>query len=397
MFKSSYPRGQAATALCLSLATVHTLAQTTAQRQAAVTQVLAMPTCHYVSSKLYFYWEVGDKGGPLFYRTDSSGQAHANRNQPMAIASASKWLYATYVMQKSQGTMPTGGDLARLNLDSSVTAVMPVSTAAGSNTIACNPAGTVKYCATVHTSGGSDGQQHSFSYGGAHFQSLAAEDPDLAGLWDSGLGTAISNGLGLPGAFSYTQPSLAGGVRTTPASYASFLQKMLIGMVDHDMTAGYQLGPKLGQSLVCASNSYPAEGIPQSPYTGGDCANSTPANPPAAGSGPAGSVTNSPFPLHEPAQYGMGHWLELPTSNAPAYSSPGSFGFYPSVDAAGRAYTIVSFDDEVTVSGENVAEPYIDAMYCGRNIRNAWLTGVAHDDYYDYATGTPYYLWHGQP
>jgi hypothetical protein len=363
---TSLPLAAAALALMAMAPRAH--AVDLATRQAAVSNVLAMPTCDYVSSKLAFYWEVGDANGLLYARQDEQGQPHANRDQVIPIASASKWLYATYVVEPASGQTLNEASIARLSLSSDAVATHPASTDAGAITIVCNPTNTVAQCAARQTRGGDDGQIHPFSYGGAHLQSLAGEDTVIRNDDTLALGTAISNVLQLPGAFAYGQPALAGGVRTSPATYAAFLQKMLKGA--QGQGNGYALGALLDADLVCAANPSPASSVPSSPYT-------------QPNAWPEGSVANSPFPLDEPAQYGLGHWVESALTGTPGYSSPGSFGFYPSIDADKQIYVIVSYDDEVvdTAHGESTSEAYLDAMYCGRNVRRAWLSGVASDPY----------------
>ena len=56
-----------------------------------------------------------------------------------------------------------------------------------------------------------------------------------------------------------------------------------------------------------------------------------------------------------------------------AYSSPGSFGFYPWVDLDRKLYGVLARQTEAFTGND---EGYL-SVQCGRLIRLAWKTGVA--------------------
>lgn len=73
---------------------------TEATRIAAATQTAnTNPACSITALPEGFYWEIGDRNG-----LRASGSVVGNRTpaptEVIAIASASKWLYSTYVLQK---------------------------------------------------------------------------------------------------------------------------------------------------------------------------------------------------------------------------------------------------------------------------------------------------------
>jgi hypothetical protein len=141
---------------------------------------------------------------------------------------------------------------------------------------------------------------------------------------------------------------------------------------------GLLLGGHLNFGLVCATN--PSLGNPnptsQDPtqWFAATSPHASTASVCPAGTGVGGS-SNSPFPYEEAAQYGVAHWKEFDGTQ----SSPGAFGFYPWIDTQTGLYGIVAAQ---TIPGTTYPDaPSVDSMYCGRNIRNAWSTGVAKDPY----------------
>jgi len=77
----------------------------------------------------------------------------------------------------------------------------------------------------------------------------------------------------------------------------------------------------------------------------------------------------TPSPPSENWHYSVGHWVE-DASNASdgAFSSPGAFGFYPWIDKTKTYYGVIA---RSTPGGA------LESVYCGRQIRKAWTTGVA--------------------
>lgn len=139
--------------------------------------------------------------------------------------------------------------------------------------------------------------------------------------------------LGSEIAVAYSQPQLAGGVVTTPDAYAVFLRKVLNGTL--------QMRDALGTHAVCTNPATCTQAL------------------------------NAPVPAALSWHYSIGHWVEDdPATGDGAFSSAGSFGFYPWIDASKTWYGIVARVDQ-SGSGFN-------SFQCGQLIRSAWVQGVAH-------------------
>ncbi len=265
-----------------------------------------------------FYWEIGERAGAL-----ASGAVGGNAygaGTTMNIASASKWLYGAYVLQR-RGGAPSAEDVRHLTLRSGYTRFST-----------CLPGQTVDGCLGYLNNGvyvaASDGR---FDYGGGHMQKHASL-MGLGALNNASLAAELRGQLGGDINMSYSQPQPAGGVVSTAADYARFLRKLLAGSL--------HLGSQLGTHAVCTN-----------PLT---CA----------------SADGTPIPSTESWSYSLGHWVENdPVVGAGAFSSPGAFGFYPWIDAGRSVYGILA-RESTAGSGEA-------SVNCGRLIRKAWLTGTA--------------------
>ncbi len=268
-----------------------------------------------------FYWEIGDPSAVLASGSvpSSTSPVVYTRTTMMSIASASKWLYSTYVAEKRGGVL-SADDYRFLNFASGYT-----------NFTTCDPGQTVAACDATGTNGvytaANDGK---FLYDGGHMERHAVLF-GLGALDNAGLAAEIKSELGPQGNLLYTQPQLAGGVATSAAAYASVLRKMLAGQL--------RMGAMLGTHAVCTN-----------PRT---C-------PTALG---------APIPLVESWHYSIGHWVEDdPNVGDGAYSSAGAFGFYPWIDASKTWYGILA---RAAQAGA------LDSVDCGRIIRKAWVTGQA--------------------
>ena len=276
-----------------------------------------------------FYWEVGDKIRPL-----AGGSVKANPAGPgydaqtvMNIASASKWLYGAYVVERRQGVL-TDEDLRHLNFTSGYTSFP--------NT-ACEPTDTVASCVERADYGVlTPAHVGKFYYNGGHMQkhaSLPWPGMALGALDNAGLALEMRRVLGRDIALSYSQPQLPGGVRTSAADYGLFLRKLLGGQL--------RLGALLGSHAVCTN--------------------------PATCSDALYSPVDPSLNWH----YSIGHWVEDdPVDGDGAYSSAGAFGFYPWIDVSRTYYGTVA---RVAVPGEGA-----ESASCGGLIRQAWISGVAH-------------------
>jgi hypothetical protein len=290
--------------------------------QAATTTAANNSSCVAVKP---FYWEIGDKAGMV---------ANASVNAPgslvsysassvMSIASASKWLYGAYVVERRGAAGLNGSDIKFLNFRSGYTSFT-----------SCSTNDTVGSCAAAASNGtytaANDGK---FFYGGGHMQAHA-NLLGLGALDNTTLATELQTQLGSDVAISYTQPQPAGGVRTSADNYARFLRKLLGGQL--------RMGAALGSNAVCTN-----------PAT---CSN----------------ALSTPIPGNESWQYSVGHWVESdPAVGDGAFSSAGAFGFYPWVDAGKRYYGVVARVDFLSATAA------LDSVRCGRLIRKAWATGLA--------------------
>jgi Repeat of unknown function (DUF5648) len=287
-------------------------------RSAAVRQVAAQDaSCADVTP---FYYEIGDRNGA---RVSGSVGGNLGASTPLAIASASKWLYGAYVTQQRGGALSVE-DIRALNFTS------------GHVTFTrCEQSETVGTCATsginaIFTPSALD----KFSYSGAHMQTHAATAMGLAAQDNAGLADAVLTGLGMNAyatTFRYTQPQPAGGVTTTTATYAAFLRKLL----NHALIAGTQLNA----NAVCTNSV--------------TCA----------------TALTSPFPANESPLYSMGHWVEDTLVADGAYSSAGAFGFYPWIEPTKGFYGVLARADAAANAG-------MASLPCGRKLRAAWATGL---------------------
>ena len=145
---------------------------------------------------------------------------------------------------------------------------------------------------------------------------------------------ALAPALGADWRFSYSQAMPAGGGVTSAADYSRFLRALLDGSL--------QLGRLLGTQAVCTNpQTCPLEAV------------------------------KTPIPATENWHYSLGHWVEDDAAVGDgAFSSAGSFGFYPWIDRTKTWYGVLARQ----VPGQQ--EGYASAQ-CGRLIRKAWVTGVA--------------------
>ena len=303
-----------------------------------------------------FYWEIGDAEGALDSGTggDNSG-APPSSETTMAIASASKWIFGAYALEKldvSASNPLTPDEVEELNFTSGYDHMSDTS---------CFLADTVGGCFNAsNPAGGFNSDRHSsdighFFYNGGHMQALATNNLGLGGDYISfiaptpKLATDIETYVGQDLTLYYSNPSLAGGADTTPATYASFLRKILTGDL--------RMKDYLSADAVCAHAN--SSDCPTAIYS--------PIN--QAAPGLPNDVSDEAW------HYSIGHWIEDdPTAGDGAFSSPGADGFYPWIDASKTYYGILArFDSDPTAAPGK--EPYVLSVHCGRKMRKAWLTG----------------------
>lgn len=290
---------------------------------AAATVATTHPDCQAVAP---FYWEIGDRNRPRASASvDVIGEPGWRADSTMGIASASKWLYGAYVAELRSGTL-TADDIRFLSFRSGYR-----------NLKSCGPGQTVDGCLAFPPGNGSYSPEDDgyFFYNGGHMQKHASQN-GLGAMDDAALASAVLSKLGPELPLSYTVPQPAGGVRTTPAGYAAFLRKLLDGRL--------KLGGLLGSNPVCTN----------------------PRTCPRAHA--------SPSPSGESWHYSIGHWVEDdPGVGDGAFSSAGSFGFYPWIDATRTWYGVLARQ----VNTPDDEKDGFASVACGRRIRRAWISGSA--------------------
>jgi hypothetical protein len=293
-----------------------------AQRIAAATAT-AKSTSNACAAIAPFYWEIGDRSARL--ASDSVAGTGSTRvytaSTVLAIASASKWLYAGYVAQKRGGALNTS-DIQFLNFRSGYT-----------NFDHCTAQQTVDSCLADGTNGTySAATDGFFFYNGGHMQKHASLI-GLGALDNAGLAAEVRAQIGSDIALSYFQPQPAGGAISSADDYARFLRKVLGGQL--------QMAALLGSHPVCTN-----------PLT---CA----------------QALATPVPSTMSWHYSIGHWVEDdPAGGDGAFSSAGAFGFYPWIDASKTWYGVLA--REVSDAGAGA-----DSALCGALIRKAWVSGAS--------------------
>ncbi|KYG70314.1 hypothetical protein AZI85_14330 [Bdellovibrio bacteriovorus] len=288
---------------------------------AAVTTASSNPNCTAI---VPFYWEIGNATSVL--ASGSAGNGTVTRTTNMPIASATKWLFGAYVIQRLNGTLDNTTE-KHLRMLAGYTSF---------GNLSCIGTNTVQECANVGTNSQyTAANDNKFFYGGGHFQKWAVDNA-MGTLTRAQLRTEFQTQLGADVELTFGSPQLAGGVNTNAANYARFLQKVL------------------GSQLLIRT------------YLGANSTCTLPAVCPSAISSPV------PVAWH----YSYGHWVEDDESGDGSFSSAGLFGFYPWINASKTLYGIIS-RNEVPAGGGNEIGSGWASYLCGREIRQAYETGVA--------------------
>jgi hypothetical protein len=273
-----------------------------------------------------FYWEVGDRNATLAAGVTGNGSIQGTTD--LSIASATKWMFGAYVLQKKSGNL-SASDIKFLNMSAGYTSF---------GNLTCVPSSitTVQQCASVSSNStytaAHDGK---FFYNGGHFQKWGV-DNGLGTFNESQVAAEFQSQFGSGFAFTFTSPQLAGGVNTNAVEYGKFLRKILAGQLI--------MKDALGTHSVCTSTLACATAVSS--------------------------------PMDEDFHYSLGHWVEDdPLTGDGAFSSAGLFGFYPWIDSSKTYYGIIS-RYEVPAGGNEIGSGYA-SLLCGRLIRKAFLTGTA--------------------
>jgi hypothetical protein len=262
-----------------------------------------------------FYWEIGNAQG--VQGSGKVGDDYA-ADKPLRIASASKFVWGAYVLEKIGGA-PSAEQVRYLEMGSGYTSFNP---------IVCAFSRTVDACLNARSNGElTPSNVGLFSYGGGHDQKLASI-MGLGSLSTDALTAEVRQALGGDLAFGYHSPQLAGGMESTPAEFGKFLRKVLSGQL--------RLKSYLGYAPVCTQ-------------PGPTC------------------TTAIESPALEPWHYSLNHWVEdAPATGDGAYSSPGAMGFYPWISKDKTTYGILARQKLGSTA-------YWDSALCGRKIRAAWM------------------------
>ncbi len=169
-------------------------------------------TNSYCTAIQPFYWEIGSATGAIGWGT--AGGATPTASTLMGVASASKLLFASYVIEKKNGIL-TANDIKHLRFMSGY-----------STFTSCGIYATVGACYTG-AAGYVAADDGKFFYSGGHFQKYASVDLGLSALNSNGLAAEMNTYLGSDVAVAFSGPQPAGGIILTPTKYALVLRKIL--------------------------------------------------------------------------------------------------------------------------------------------------------------------------
>ena len=103
-------------------------------RQTAAAKVATTdPSCTGLTA---FYWEIGDKTGKLGSGQGGTGKTKTTASTLMPVASASKWVYASTVIEAQKGVL-SADDVSFLSMRSGYTNFNDCSSAAGTTVSSC--------------------------------------------------------------------------------------------------------------------------------------------------------------------------------------------------------------------------------------------------------------------
>jgi hypothetical protein len=292
-----------------------------------------------------FYWEIGNQASMLANGSegvDTNGDPVTATNM-FSIASASKWVYGTYIVQLRGGASQlTAADIPFLNFTSGYTNMGSDTT--GSQCPSTNSPDTVNVCLAELNSANNLPYSTQFAanigrfdYDSGHLENHASLYGQLGDVRDVNLGSTVAALLGPGITLTYSEPLMAGGIYTDADNYAAMLRNIMSGAL--------YMRDALGTNAVCTLPS-------------ADC-----------------NAVYSPIP--EAWHYSMTHWVEddPSTHGDGAFSSAGAFGFYPWIEASKLYYGVISRQQSASGGGLPMRNGYASAK-CGRLIRRAWDTGI---------------------
>lgn len=264
-----------------------------------------------------FYWEIGDASHVV--GQGAVGTRYSS-NKTIHIASASKWVFGSYVLEKiGKNAEPNHDQLRALEMQSGYTSLKYIS---------CAFSDTVEAC--FNHRGNSHFTKENvdyFFYNGGHDQKLAI-DFGLGKLTSAEFANEIRTYLGTDLSIEFSSPQPAGGMKTSPSDYGKLLRKILSGQL--------RMKNYLGKYPVCTLPSVCNQSL------------------------------ESPVPLAW--HYSLNHWVEDDPSGDGAFSSPGAFGFYPWISADMQWYGVLARESYFP-------KAYKESVYCGQKLRKAWTSG----------------------
>ncbi len=327
-----------------------TAAQNAAASNASCKQVAS-------GSNSGFYWEIGDVHGKIAWGPE--GSKPPDPALALHVDSASKWLFSAYVLEKRGGLAGlqagnqngyTNSDVAYLQMGNGYDYI---------NDLSCTSSDTISSC---YNKGSNSTQTAAnigkFYYSGGEFLAMANNRLSLGNLNNTGLGTEISQTLGVN--VSYVAPNPAASGVISSNDYVAFLKKILAGTLKmHDALSAdsWCTNPATYGGLLGLQNKYcPTQ-------------SSTP-----------------PLPNKMSFAYGLGHWIETDPNavahgSVPAdggvpgdgaFNSLGASGFYPWIDASLSYYGVVAPATAVPLFPANELD-YETTVQCGQAIRKAFL------------------------
>lgn len=303
---------------------------------------------------LNFYWEIGDANGNARSGNGPAGTARTKVTADQAgyIASAGKWLYGAYVLEKTGGSLDATYDAPYLNFTS------------GHHALKTCIGKTVGDCGADRNNPQTTADAGKFHYESGHMQAHAAKDARgllaIKTLKAAQLGPAIGSKLNISG-LKYSGVVLAGDANLDSVNYTQFLRQILNGTL--------KMKGFLGTAAVCASDD---EGFGNNRvrYCGTEGRNVALFSPPhlndQLNAGNPNASGAKWAANGERWQYSVGHWVEKDGT----YSSPGAFGYYPWIDKDKKWYGVLARYE----FGNLLA--YQKSVVCGRAVRNAWLYPV---------------------
>ena len=289
----------------------------TAEREQAVQSTAASSSeCKGLGD---FYWEIGDAQSVVAH--GAAGSKYSS-DKLIPIASASKWIFGSYVLEKiGKNTEPNRDQIRALEMLSGYTSL---------KYFGCVFSTTVGACFNHRDNNQfTPGNVDRFYYNGGHDQKLAV-DLGLGNFTSAEFTREIRHFLGTDLAIQFKSPQPAGGMEASPGDYGKFLRKILSGQL--------RMNQYLGRYPVCTLPSACAQAV------------------------------ESPVPLAW--HYSLNHWIEDDPTGDGAFSSPGAFGFYPWISTDKHWYGVLARES-------HTPKAYKDSVYCGAKLRKAWISGQA--------------------